>query len=124
MSFFCVSCNAYTKYNTSESDGNITNLTKSDGNKNMITTYNYDVSGNYITSVVDENNQTTYYTNDESTGLLTSVGDENGVTNYTYNSMSALETVSRAVKNLSGEDITYITSYNYADDKIVGINHN
>lgn len=120
----CVSCNANTTYHLSDINGNITDLTKTDGSKNMITTYNYNASGNYITSVVDENGLTTYYTNDDVTGLLTSVGDDNGYTHYTYNSMSALETVSRAVTNLSGEDITYITSYNYADDKITSISHN
>lgn len=120
----CVSCNANTTYHLSDINGNITDLTKTDGSKNMITTYNYNASGNYITSVVDENGLTTYYTNDDGTGLLTSVGDENGITNYTYNSMNALETVSRAITNLSGESINYITSYNYTDDKIIGINHN
>lgn len=120
----CVSCNADTNYHISDVNGNITNLTKTDGSKNMITTYNYDASGNYITSVVNENGQTTYYANDDVTGLLTSVGDDNGSTNYTYNSMGALETVSRAITNLSGNSVNYITTYNYTDDKITGISHN
>ncbi len=120
----CVSCNADTNYHISDVNGNITNLTKTDGSKKMVTTYNYDASGTYISSVVDDNGQTTYYANDDATGLLTSIGDDNGSTNYTYNSMSALETVSRAITNLSGNSVNYITSYNYTDDKITGISHN
>lgn len=94
--------------------------------KSLGTTYTYDDSGNYLSSITNEG-LSTYYQYDSDNGLLKSRGphsNSNNNTQFSYTAMGLLNSVKQATTQIDGTSTNINTNYTYENDKIKTITHN
>lgn len=121
----CVSCNIR---DIAESDthGNTTQESKTDGLTSLISQYAYTADSNYLSQHTDENNVSTSYVYSLTNGLKQSetFANDSSVL-YGYDAVGALTSVSQTVTNfLTNTSIAMQTQYAYENDRIVSITHN